>query len=248
MTKHTKQAIIISIIILLTLCAASAVFVFRTDIQCLWWYFKCRTWEKDNEEYKLEVVKRLDEAKAVRVLCWMLKDNNADVREDAAFALGELADKRSVGPLIAALKDSEWSVRRSVVKALGRLGDQPSPELSPSRSASAEQGRRACRRAVGPLSDILEDSNGEVRRYAAWALGIIGDKRAVKHLIRALKDENEHVRANAAWGLGKIGAKCAIKPLKEALSIEKGPWSEVLPSCSMEEAIEKLESLPEDKQ
>ena len=63
----------------------------------------------------------------------------------------------------------------------------------------------------------LVDENKDVRRYAALALGNIGDKRAVKPLITALVDEDWVVRGGAALALGDIGDKRAVEPLITAL-------------------------------
>lgn len=46
------------------------------------------------------------------------------VRQFAATALGQLADRRAVLPLVAALKDEEGMVRAAAARALGQLGDR----------------------------------------------------------------------------------------------------------------------------
>ena len=218
MTRHTKQVIIICIIILLVLCT---IFAFRTDIQCLWWYVKCQTLEKDNRDYKLEVVKRLEEAKAIRILCWMLEDDDWGVRFAAACALGEVGDKRAVAPLIGVLKDAHKGVRYSVVYALGKLGDA---------------------RAVEPLIAALKDTDRNVRRNAAGALGKLGDTRAIEPLCAAIrKDENGEANWDAAQALEDLGDTRAIGPLKKALAVEK----DVFIRRRMKAVIEKLESVPD---
>ncbi|MEK7679021.1 MAG: HEAT repeat domain-containing protein, partial [Deltaproteobacteria bacterium] len=70
-----------------------------------------------------------------------LKDPNADVRQNAAEALGELKDPRAVLPLIEALKDGNGGVRQSAAWALGKLKDP---------------------RAVLPLLEALKDPNADV--------------------------------------------------------------------------------------
>jgi len=50
-----------------------------------------------------------------------LKDEDGDVREAAAEALGELKDPRAVEPLISVLKDEDGSVRWWAVKALNKI-------------------------------------------------------------------------------------------------------------------------------
>jgi len=81
-----------------------------------------------------------------------LKDEDSDVREGAAEALGEIGDKRAVEPLILALKDEDWIVREGATGALGEIGDE---------------------RAVEPLTEALKDENYQVREAAKKALADI---------------------------------------------------------------------------
>lgn len=73
------------------------------------------------------------------------------------------------------------------------------------------------RRDVGGLIDALGDSNEHARRWAAIALGEIGDPIAVEPLIAALDDDWWGVRYKAAGALGEIGDKRAVEPLITAL-------------------------------
>ena len=57
-------------------------------------------------------------ALAVEPLIAALKDENSDVRQAAAKALGKIGDPRAVEPLIDALQDKEWFVRRTAAEAL----------------------------------------------------------------------------------------------------------------------------------
>jgi HEAT repeat protein len=50
-----------------------------------------------------------------------LKDSNADVREQVAFALGQIRDPRAIEGLTEALKDQNASVRQQAAFALGQL-------------------------------------------------------------------------------------------------------------------------------
>jgi HEAT repeat protein len=50
-----------------------------------------------------------------------LKDSVADVREQAAFALGQIRDPRAIDGLTAALKDTSADVRQQAAFALGQL-------------------------------------------------------------------------------------------------------------------------------
>ena len=58
---------------------------------------------------------------AVEPLSAALKDEEWDVRQAAAEALGEIKDPRAVEPLIAALKDKDSDVRKAAAEALVSL-------------------------------------------------------------------------------------------------------------------------------
>ena len=58
---------------------------------------------------------------AVASLVMALKDADADVREQVAFALGQLRDPRAIDALTTALKDASASVRQQAAFALGQL-------------------------------------------------------------------------------------------------------------------------------
>lgn len=96
-----------------------------------------------------------------------LKDPDANARLDAAEALREIKDDRSVPALIDALKDKDFMVAESAALALGGIKDK---------------------RAVEALVDALNTENPLVQAQAAYALGEIGDARAVRALIGALND------------------------------------------------------------
>jgi len=53
-----------------------------------------------------------------------LKDDEGQVGRKAAWALGEIGDKRAVNPIIEALKDSDGDVRNEAKTALEKLGWQ----------------------------------------------------------------------------------------------------------------------------
>ena len=154
-----------------------------------------------------------------------LKDENSDVRQAAAYALGEIKDPRAVEPLIAALKDEDSDVRKAAARALGEIKDPRAVEPLIAaledeelrvRAAAAEALVKIGAPAVEPLIAALEDEELRVRAAAAEALGQIGDARAVAPLIAALKDTDKYVRKAATEALGKIGAP-AVESLSAAL-------------------------------
>ena len=80
-----------------------------------------------------------------------LKDANDDVREQAAFALGQVGDKAAVPGLVQALSDAKPDVRQQAAFALSQIGDAS---------------------AVDALTTAMtKDTDPEVRQQAAFALG-----------------------------------------------------------------------------
>ncbi len=155
--------------------------------------------EADSPEERRQGFRLLAETgdkRAVEPLLERLGDENADVRGNAAGALGLIGDARAVEPLIERLKDENAHVRYAAAVALSGIGDE---------------------RAVETLIELLGDEGASVRWGAARALGEIGDERAVEPLIEWLGDEDANVRSMAARALGKLGDERAVEPLIEVL-------------------------------
>ena len=89
----------------------------------------------------------------------------------------------------------------------------------------------------------MSDKDWHVRKYAAVALGKIGDDRAIAPLVNALSDEDSDVRWKSLMALGKIGEP-AVEPLLNAFENEdwqmRGRAAEVLGKIGDERAIEPL--------
>jgi len=142
--------------------------------------------------------------KAVPPLIKALKDENWNVRREAAEALGEIGvNKEQLETIIEMLKNGKrWEERHGAAMALGCLEDI---------------------RAVPALIAALKDKNEDVGREAAGALGKIGEAnpgsteilKAVPALINALKDENKNMRERAAEALGEIVENFVNKKLEE---------------------------------
>ena len=162
----------------------------------------------------------------IKKLTKALKDNDEDVRIEAANHLGYSGDERAIEPLIEALKDDDRSVRSSAASALEYIGDERAVEPLiealkdnyeyVASSAANSLGQIGDERAVEPLIKALKDDK-KLRWSAARALGYIGDERAVEPLIEALKDDDPSVRRWAAWSLGEIADNRCIEPLIKVL-------------------------------
>lgn len=171
-----------------------------------------------------------DNISTIEALTEALRDEDADVRQHAVFALTQIGGPRATQVLMAALKDADPDVRAKAVWGLGiRPGDgmvdllagalrDSHPEVR--QKAAWSLGLKGDRRSVQPLMNALKDENNEVRQMAAWALGLKGDSQAVEPLIDALRDKDAEVRGMAAWALGLRGARRAAKALNAALRDE----------------------------
>jgi len=88
------------------------------------------------------------------------------------------------------------------------------------QEAARELGGQRSPRAIDPLVAAIRDEEGEVARYAAFALGVIGDDGA-RRLLDLLHDPAAHIRGWAAAGLaeamraGTLNAG-VLKPLQDA--------------------------------
>lgn len=159
--------------------------------------------DKDLRQYAYSGLVKMG-SPAVDALADAMKDPDADVRWNAANALGDIKDARAVEPLLAALqvKDLQFHAARS----LGEIKDP---------------------RAVEPLIAALKDSDSEFREQAAQSLGKLKDPRAVEPLIAVIKapaltdpaliDPDRKVRNTAADALGRIGSPEAVNFLITAL-------------------------------
>lgn len=158
-----------------------------------------------------------------------LATEDADVRQYASWALGEIGDARAVGALVSMLMDKSPVVRKRTAKALGKIGDSRATEpLIPLLTddnadvrgeAARALGKFADRRAVEPLISAL---SRERRGAVVWALGEIADPRAVDHIIPVLSDDNADLRSVSATALRKIKDPRAVGPLIAALEDRDG--------------------------
>ena len=104
---------------------------------------------------------------AVPYLIDALTAESADIRLNAAYALGEIGTPLDtiLPALINALTDPVWNVRRLVVRALATIGTP----------------------AVEPLIETLNSPKPELRRMAERALNDIGTPRARRAIADAKK-------------------------------------------------------------
>ncbi|MBI1952617.1 MAG: HEAT repeat domain-containing protein [Candidatus Omnitrophica bacterium] len=116
-----------------------------------------------------------------------LKHRDPTVRRDAASALGEMKDLRTIPALIKALKNPDPFVRRIAANVLKKMHRDPQ---------------------VGSalLIEALKDPDPDIRKGIAFVLGsIIRDRQSIPTLIKVLKEDGDSgVRESAAYALLEI--------------------------------------------
>ena len=150
-------------------------------------------------------------------------------REDAAKALGELADLQALQVLLKVLRESGSMLGYHAGKAIVEIKETSVvPEVidilmdkdSPGRGYAAwTLGNLGDERAVQPLIDVATNEVGQsVRWYALQGLAELKDRKAYDAAFACLYDEDDMVRSCAAQALGGIGDPRAVEPLVQALS------------------------------
>lgn len=147
-----------------------------------------------------------------------LKDEDADLRMQAALALGEQHDERAMPALLGALEDADVNVRYHAVEALGKL-----------RATGA----------ADALASIAETRDFFLAFPALDALTRIGDTRVAPRVVPLLEDEL--LREAAADVLGHLGDEETVAPLAALLNAPDAPTGVAARAlAALHERYEKL--------
>jgi len=113
------------------------------------------------------------------------------------------------------------SLRGEIYAWLDTLSQETQKEQD-SQLAEIQRGRLGDRRAVKPLSGILNDQRAPADRrvQAARILGELSDPQATSSLLKALKSENSLIAAEAAIALGRLFDKRALPALRQLVVSE----------------------------
>lgn len=171
-------------------------------------------------------VKKLKKNNNVKGLIKALSyQDNIEVREQAAEALGKIGGAAAIQPLAAALKDDRGVCRRAIA-SLGNIDDPVAARhlvnllvknCARDRNEVIKAIFNLGNTAVEPLIEAL-CNDSEYLRIGAAMLGKIGDKRAVEPLINTmLRTKDQLARSEAAKALGFLKDPEAVEPLISAL-------------------------------
>ena len=138
----------------------------------------------EDRHKRMKVIKayaRMNTRLADRILVGALSDPCEEIRGYLVRELGGKSDL-DISLTFPKLAGPPWYARSAVLKIMGMRRDAA---------------------AIPRIETILCDSNADVRKCAAEALGEIGGRDALRLLVRLKKDGNPYVRQAAEEGLRK---------------------------------------------
>jgi MFS family permease len=142
---------------------------------------------------KTRAIRGLGESRtaiAVFDLISQLDDSDAEVREEAAMALGRIGNPQAIEGLLAKFEDVDSVIAPEIAKALRKSKDP---------------------RTVSALMRKLVVGDATIQVESARTLGIIGDKRAVQSLLDLLyASRDEKVISASSEALARLGEMDAI--------------------------------------
>lgn len=127
-----------------------------------------------------------------------LKNNDRQVRSQAATKLGQYCAGVALNPLIEALNDEDDYVRLAALRSMGQIGNKD---------------------ALIAVIRLFGDTSSQVRSVAAFVAGSLGDKATAEQLISLLKDQDSSVRFAVSAALSQIGSQ-SIEPLILLLTLD----------------------------
>lgn len=145
-------------------------------------------------------------ARAVPVLCRVLENDHAGLREKVATWAARLSSK-------------EWKVRDEAMKALVRLGRYAVPFLEEYEGAGDPEVAWRVKSVIAELQDKAGQEEAVERTRDAGLvrlLGELGDATAVPTLLRGLSDSGPELPMAATEALARLGGKLTPEQAEEA--------------------------------
>jgi len=167
---------------------------------------------------------------AVAPLAAAINDPEPKVRLEVVRALRELRDVSGVPALVAAMKDPVPQIREEAIGTVVEIYAERERSgavagfleiFSDEYDRSSVQPFTNVDAGVYPaLAEALRDDDRDIRRSAAYAIGILDGRSVVRDLVTVLQDADPDVRGAAATAIGKVGGPEDGKALIPLLSDE----------------------------
>jgi HEAT repeat protein len=158
---------------------------------------------------------KIDDDKTIGTLCALLGDPNVELRQSGAWALAQISSSDSINCLLAALDDDDTEVRDWAIRGLRDIDDSRALQglADALENVSPEEQVRMIRLIIDRRSEIvlraiaqlLTSHDVNVRRQAAWAMGVAPYPPAAGNLEILLEDQDEQVRDYAKVAIMRIG-------------------------------------------
>ena len=147
------------------------------------------------------------ERKAIPALLRTLKENETEVRWEAAKALAEISHSGSVRPLIRLMRrGTKTNIRQVAAYALSFM--------------FSKRSKQAARSLLGVLNDKKEKA--VMRAQAAEGLGNLQYHLAFQSLVSALNEKNVQIRFWSVFALRKLDDSRALPKLREMAQHDSG--------------------------
>ncbi|MBI3652452.1 MAG: protein kinase [Acidobacteria bacterium] len=163
----------------------------------------------------------------------MLKDDDEMIRLDAIHTLEYSHDPRALSALLEALRDKSLKVKAEAARVIVKHGHQATGPV------------------IGVLNDATDEGDNLTARFAAKALGLIGDKSIAKVLEMLLHNDDKFVACEAALALGRLGETAVVPELLKLLEDFNGnvrfAAAEALGQMRDRRAIEALKARLKDE-
>lgn len=153
--------------------------------------------------------------KTLGTICTLLGDPNVEIRQSGAWALSNIRSPESIVCLLAALDDDDELVRDWAIRGLRDMDDSRALQglADAVHKAPSKEQVRMIRLIVEKRSEIilrtitelLSSCDIDVRRTAAWAIGVSPYPPAVPSLKELLDDSDDDVRNYARIALVRSG-------------------------------------------
>jgi len=144
--------------------------------------------------FGIEILQKHEGIAAAPWLRLALEDEEPGVRFAAALAVGGVKDTSSRRALMRLVNDPNPSVQTAAYYALHRLGQSGYADRLPAM--------------------LLEHASPEVRREAAFILGLLDEPGVIKLLAKAMSDPDPTVPSQARQSMARLGSQEAILELK----------------------------------
>ena len=160
------------------------------------------------------LTKVLDD-ESIGALCALLGDPEVEIRRSGAWALSSMNSTDSICCLLAALEDEDEGVRDWATRALRDMDDSRALQGladAIARSDPKEQVRlvrlvieRRSEIILRAIAELLPSDDVDVRRVAAWAMGVSPYPPAAASLRSLTSDADEQVQDYAKTALIRLG-------------------------------------------